>query len=62
MYWRLRRLLLQDDVKKKCISINRELSNAQLDAMLRRWFVEDLGTVKVGDIKTLCSNSNQFFG
>nr|CAB3219668.1 acetyl-CoA carboxylase-like [Phallusia mammillata] len=46
VYWRLRRLLLQDDVKKRCIGINKDLTNGQIDAMLRRWFVEDLGTVK----------------
>ncbi|XP_076818165.1 acetyl-CoA carboxylase-like isoform X1 [Clavelina lepadiformis] len=46
LYWRLRRLLMQDDIKKRCHSINRDLTNAQVDVMLRRWFVEDQGTVK----------------
>nr|XP_004227021.2 LOW QUALITY PROTEIN: acetyl-CoA carboxylase-like [Ciona intestinalis] len=46
LYWKLRRLILQDDVKSRCHGANRDLTNAQIDVMLRRWFVEDQGTVK----------------
>lgn len=46
-YWRLRRLLLEDVVKKKIHDANPELTDGQIQAMLRRWFVEVEGTVKV---------------
>ncbi|KAK1331292.1 hypothetical protein QTO34_009243 [Cnephaeus nilssonii] len=45
-YWRLRRLLLEDLVKKKIHNANPELTDGQVQAMLRRWFVEVEGTVK----------------
>lgn len=46
-YWRLRRLLLEDTVKKKIQQANSELTDGQVQAMLRRWFVEAEGAVKV---------------
>uniref|UniRef100_H2YM68 Uncharacterized protein n=1 Tax=Ciona savignyi TaxID=51511 RepID=H2YM68_CIOSA len=49
LYWRLRRLLLQDDVKSRCHGANRDLTNAQIDVMIRRWFVEDQGTAHLWD-------------
>uniref|UniRef100_A0A8C3LQW7 acetyl-CoA carboxylase n=1 Tax=Chrysolophus pictus TaxID=9089 RepID=A0A8C3LQW7_CHRPC len=45
-YWRLRRLLLEDVVKNKIHDANPELTDGQIQAMLRRWFVEVEGTVK----------------
>ncbi|KAM8976280.1 acetyl-CoA carboxylase 1 [Pelodytes ibericus] len=45
-YWRLRRLLLEDVAKQKIHSANPELTDGQIQAMLRRWFVEVEGTVK----------------
>ncbi|XP_053473646.1 acetyl-CoA carboxylase 1 isoform X4 [Ictalurus furcatus] len=45
-YWRLRRLLLEDTVKKKIQQANSELTDGQVQAMLRRWFVEAEGAVK----------------
>ncbi|XP_038231851.1 acetyl-CoA carboxylase 1 isoform X2 [Dermochelys coriacea] len=45
-YWRLRRLLLEDLVKQKIHDANPELTDGQIQAMLRRWFVEVEGTVK----------------
>ncbi|CAL8308411.1 unnamed protein product [Gadus morhua 'NCC'] len=45
-YWRLRRLLLEDTVKGKIHAANNELTDGQVQAMLRRWFVEAEGTVK----------------
>ncbi|XP_078081038.1 acetyl-CoA carboxylase 1 [Mustelus asterias] len=45
-YWRLRRLLLEDTVKKKILHANSELTDGQIQAMLRRWFVEAEGAVK----------------
>ncbi|XP_066492159.1 acetyl-CoA carboxylase 1 isoform X4 [Tiliqua scincoides] len=45
-YWRIRRLLLEDLVKKKIHDANPELTDGQIQAMLRRWFVEVEGTVK----------------
>lgn len=49
-YWRLRRLLLEDTVKKKIQAANSELTDGQIQAMLRRWFVEAEGTVKVKEM------------
>ena len=46
-YWRLRRLLLEDTVKRKIQAANSELTDGQIQAMLRRWFVEAEGAVKV---------------
>lgn len=46
-YWRLRRLLLEDTVKRKIQAANTELTDGQIQAMLRRWFVEAEGAVKV---------------
>lgn len=51
-YWRLRRLLLEDTVKRKIQAANSELTDGQIQAMLRRWFVEAEGAVKV---KTHCA-------
>ncbi|XP_039612650.1 acetyl-CoA carboxylase 1 isoform X1 [Polypterus senegalus] len=45
-YWRLRRLLLEDTVKGKIHTANTELTDGQIQAMLRRWFVEAEGAVK----------------
>ncbi|GLD74974.1 acetyl-CoA carboxylase 1 isoform X1, partial [Lates japonicus] len=45
-YWRLRRLLLEDTVKRKIQVANSELTDGQIQAMLRRWFVEAEGAVK----------------
>uniref|UniRef100_A0A8C2HLI4 acetyl-CoA carboxylase n=1 Tax=Cyprinus carpio TaxID=7962 RepID=A0A8C2HLI4_CYPCA len=45
-YWRLRRLLLEDTVKRKIQCANSELTDGQVQAMLRRWFVEAEGAVK----------------
>lgn len=45
-YWRLRRLLLEETVKRKILNANSELTDGQIQAMLRRWFVEAEGAVK----------------
>ncbi|TRY55633.1 hypothetical protein DNTS_008834, partial [Danionella cerebrum] len=45
-YWRLRRLLSEELVKKEIMLANQDLSNGQIHSMLRRWFVETEGTVK----------------
>ncbi|XP_061154933.1 acetyl-CoA carboxylase 1 isoform X2 [Syngnathus typhle] len=45
-YWRLRRLLLEETVKRKIQAANSELTDGQIQAMLRRWFVEAEGAVK----------------
>ncbi|XP_016148011.1 acetyl-CoA carboxylase [Sinocyclocheilus grahami] len=47
-YWRLRRLLLEDTVQRKIQCANSELTDGQVQAMLRRWFVEAEGAVKPG--------------
>lgn len=45
-YWRLRRLLLEEVVKKEIMQANQDLSNGHIQSMLRRWFVETEGAVK----------------
>ncbi|BFZ10005.1 hypothetical protein BsWGS_13044 [Bradybaena similaris] len=44
-YWRLRRRLLEHKVKKLMKQHLPGSSQAQLDSMLSRWFVEDQGTI-----------------
>lgn len=46
-YWRLRRLLLEQVVKCEILQANTDLSDGHMQSMLRRWFVETEGTVKV---------------
>lgn len=48
LYWRLRRLLLEDQVKQEILQVSSELSHVHIQSMLRRWFVETEGAVKVG--------------
>ncbi|XP_068994808.1 acetyl-CoA carboxylase isoform X3 [Embiotoca jacksoni] len=45
-YWRLRRLLLEQVVKCEILQANNDLSDGHMQSMLRRWFVETVGTVK----------------
>lgn len=49
-YWRLRRLLLEEGVKAEILSAHSELSNSHIQSMMRRWFLETEGAVKVGDL------------
>ncbi|XP_066466005.1 acetyl-CoA carboxylase 2 isoform X2 [Tiliqua scincoides] len=46
LYWRLRRLLLEEVVKAEILSAHSELSNNHIQSMLRRWFLETEGAVK----------------
>ena len=48
LYWRLQRLLLEEDVKRKIRAANPDMRNGQLKSMIRRWFIEAKGTVNVG--------------
>ncbi|EGW10621.1 Acetyl-CoA carboxylase 2 [Cricetulus griseus] len=45
-YWRLRRLLLEAQVKQEILQASPELSHEHTQSMLRRWFVETEGPVK----------------
>ncbi|XP_033978244.1 acetyl-CoA carboxylase isoform X1 [Trematomus bernacchii] len=45
-YWRLRRLLQEQVVKREILQANKDLSDGHMQSMLRRWFVETEGTVK----------------
>ncbi|XP_063060931.1 acetyl-CoA carboxylase-like isoform X2 [Engraulis encrasicolus] len=46
-YWRLRRLLLEAEVKRRIRQVGgSELTDGQMQAMLRRWFVEAEGAVQ----------------
>jgi len=47
LYWRLRRLLLENQIKSQMLTIQPNLSVGQAEAMLTRWFVEDKGTTVV---------------
>lgn len=46
-YWRLRRLLLENNLKDKLLAIQPDLSVGQASSMLRRWFTEQEGPAKV---------------
>ena len=47
MYWRLRRLLLEDRVESQIHEVRSGLTHGQVEAMLRRWFIEDKGASEV---------------
>jgi len=44
-YWRLRRLLLQDKMKKEILSVKVQLKETELESTFRRWFLESQGAV-----------------
>ncbi|POI25980.1 hypothetical protein CIB84_010269 [Bambusicola thoracicus] len=46
LYWRLRRLLLEEVVKLEILKANSELSHIHIQSMLRRWFMETEGAEK----------------
>ncbi|XP_075390444.1 acetyl-CoA carboxylase 2 [Tenrec ecaudatus] len=46
LYWRLRRLLLEDQVRQEILRASGELSHVHVQSMLRRWFMETEGAVK----------------
>ncbi|KAI4455017.1 acetyl-coa carboxylase isoform a [Holotrichia oblita] len=46
LYWRLRRLLLEDRVVCALLEAQPNLSVGQAEAMLRRWFIENKGTTE----------------
>lgn len=48
LYWRLRRLLLEGQVKQEVLRASGDLGQEHVQSMLRRWFVETEGAVKVG--------------
>ncbi|ODM94341.1 Acetyl-CoA carboxylase [Orchesella cincta] len=41
LYWRLRRLLLEDNVTNDILQVRPQLSHGQVKVMLKRWFMED---------------------
>ncbi|XP_017779998.1 PREDICTED: acetyl-CoA carboxylase isoform X2 [Nicrophorus vespilloides] len=46
LYWRMRRLLLQDSIITSLLAAQPNLGVGQGEAMLRRWFVEDKGAAE----------------
>lgn len=44
-YWRLRRLLLQDKMKKEILAVKTQLKETELESTFRRWFFESQGTI-----------------
>lgn len=45
-YWRLRRRLLEEETKDEILSTQHDLDVRQVEAMLRRWFIEDKGATE----------------
>lgn len=45
-YWRLRRRLLEEEIRSEILSTQPSLNVRQVDAMLRRWFIEDKGATE----------------
>ncbi|XP_053444554.1 acetyl-CoA carboxylase 2 isoform X1 [Nycticebus coucang] len=46
LYWRLHRLLLEDQVRQEILRSSGQMSHVHIQSMLRRWFVESEGAVK----------------
>lgn len=46
LYWRMRRLLLEDYFVGRILAAQDNLSVGQAQSMLRRWFVEDMGATE----------------
>lgn len=46
LYWKLRRRLLEEDIKKDILSMQPKFDVRQIGAMLRRWFIEDKGATE----------------
>ncbi|XP_022661132.1 acetyl-CoA carboxylase-like isoform X3 [Varroa destructor] len=44
-YWRLRRLLLQDKMKKEIMAVRAQLKETELESTFRRWFFESQGAI-----------------
>lgn len=47
-YWRLRRLLVEEDLKQELESMDPKMNHDSLSAIIEQWFIEDQGHVKVG--------------
>lgn len=45
-YWRLRRRLLEEEIRNEILSTQSSLDVGQVGAMLRRWFIEDKGATE----------------
>lgn len=45
-YWRLRRRLCEEEIKDEILSTQPSLDVRQVEAMLRRWFIEDKGATE----------------
>lgn len=45
-YWRLRRRLSEEEIKTEILSTQPSLDVRQVEAMLRRWFIEDKGATE----------------
>ncbi|XP_076323769.1 acetyl-CoA carboxylase 1-like [Tachypleus tridentatus] len=45
LYWRLRRLLLQGRLKADILKVKPSLGDGKIEAMFRRWFIEEHGQV-----------------
>ena len=51
-YWRLRRLLLEEQVKFRIRKVGPDLNSGQMKSMMSRWFVEAMGAVNVSEAGT----------
>ena len=51
-FWRLRRLLLENKVYSKIHGLNDKLTQGEINSMMRRIFIEDMGTVNVSMVGT----------
>ena len=46
-YWRIRRRLLEENLKKKVRQFTEKKTDGQICSMMSRWFAEEKGTVNV---------------
>ena len=49
LYWRLRRILAEDRVKKEIRRLKPSCSDTQTGELLKKWFFEERGSLEVND-------------
>ena len=49
LYWRLRRVLAEDRVKKEIRSLKQSYSDKEIDELFKKWFFEERGSSEVNN-------------
>lgn len=56
LYWRLKRLILEDELVKEILRAQSNLQFEEAQSMLQRWFLEDKGATEVRQFCAVFSN------